>query len=104
MLATAASGVVAALDPEAGESGLLYVTDGTLGQIAGSMPVRVVSRKQLANLLVGRTGRCEVARRILPLLGHQQMWSLALFERDSVRAARVAPQPRRSARRRAFID
>jgi hypothetical protein len=104
MVAAAASGVVAALDPDAGEGGLLYVTDGTLGEIARSAPVRVVSRTQLADLLVGRTGRCEVARRILPLCGEQQMWSLALSARDSVRAAGNGTPPRRPARRRAFID
>ncbi len=102
--ADAAAGVIAALDPDPHDGDLVYVTAGGLGQIITAAPVRVVSRTQLAEILVGRDGRCEVARRILPLCGQQLMWSLGLAARDSLRGPRVAaPRPRPS-RRRVFID
>lgn len=98
------AGAVVALDPASGDGGLVYVTDGGLGQALSTVPLRIVSRVQLANALVGRDGSCQVARRILPLCGQQLLWSLALAARDSGRARAAAPSRRRSSRRRAFID
>jgi len=104
MTADATAGVVAALDCDPRYGDLVYVTDGKLSQIITAAPVRVVSRAQLAEVLVGRDGSCGVARRILPLWGQQLMWSLGLWARDSLRAHHLEARRTRPSRRRAFID
>ena len=97
------AGAIVALDPAAGPDAVLYVTDGALAQAFGSRPVRVLSRAQLADALVGHDGRCALARRILSLRGQQLLWSLGLARRDSLRARRKAPSRPRPRRPR-FID
>lgn len=99
-----AAGAVVALDPGSPRGGLVYVTDAALAHVITSVPVRVASRAQLTDVLVGRDRGFELARRILPLCGQQLLWSLALAGRSRARTRPTTASRPRLTRRRAFID
>ncbi len=89
---------IVAVDPQDRRRPELRCTAPGLASLALRATVRVVSADALAEWLRGREGSWEVARRIIPLVGHQQLWSLALCARDEAAgsAGQRAPARRRS--------
>lgn len=88
---------IVALDPHDGRR--LEVR----GTVAGLLPettVQVLSLGQLAEWLHGPEGSWEVARRMIPLAGHQPLWALALAARERAEGRTDA---RPTARRRSIF-
>jgi predicted Zn-ribbon and HTH transcriptional regulator len=98
------TGAIVALDPMGRGRVEAYVTDAGVRALPGAARVRVVSAGRLAEALQGSGGSWSVARRVIPVAGHQQLWSLALTAREQ--AAGRAEEPRTAPVRRApaFID
>lgn len=73
--------------------------------VAGSLPmttVHVLSASRLVEWLRGADGSWAIARRAIPLVGHQPLWALALAAREE--ALGRAPEPSLAKRRSIFGD
>ena len=87
---------IVALDPGSEQGAELRSTAALPEGLASRAAGRTLSAAQFAEWLRGREGRWEVARRVIPLAGHQALWALALAAREATRGpAPPAPTGRR---------
>ena len=93
---------IVALDPGDGGRPELRCTVAGLVDLGPGATVRVVSSEGLTGWLRGPEGLWEVARRVIPLAGHQQLWALALAARDEAAPRPDRPSPAK--RRSIFMD
>ncbi len=100
----AAGAGIIAIDPDGGDGAVVHTTERGLDGAVWDARIHLMSRAQLGDVLSAPDGTFGVARRILPILGHQLLWSVALSARDKASdEPKARPRPR-SARRPAFID
>ena len=95
---------IVALDPVSRGRVEAYVTDAGASGLPAAVRVHPVSTERLAECLIGPDGSWEVARRIIPIAGHQQLWWLALVARERAADRSRPPHPQPIRRRSIFID
>ena len=82
----------------------VYVSESDREGLPAAARVHVVSPDQLADCLRGPDGLWAVVRRIVPVVGHQQFWALALAAREQAAGRLARPQTTPVRRRSVFID
>ncbi|MBM3472340.1 MAG: hypothetical protein FJX75_03580 [Armatimonadetes bacterium] len=82
----------------------VYLTEARSEGLPAAARVQVVSPDELADCLRGPDGLWALARRIVPVVGHQQFWALALTAREQAAGRVVRPERTPVRRRSVFID
>jgi hypothetical protein len=95
---------IAACDPLERGRVEVYLTEAPNEGLPYPARVHVVSPDELADRLKGPDGQWALARRVVPVVGHQQLWALALTVREQAAGRLARPQTTPVRRRSVFID